>query len=93
VASRRDDPPSFTGSTAKSLAEFQSCFASVTDKGETPSFLPKANGGTYTYSLSGYVTWIVDIEDLGTRRQVTVHEIDSMWGKNTHTAKLVQRCL
>lgn len=93
VASRRDDPPSFTGSTTKSLAEFQTCFASATDNGQTPSYLPKANGGTYTFALREYVLWIVDIVDRGTDRQVTVHEIDSIWGKNTHTAKLVQQCL
>ncbi|MBB3940688.1 hypothetical protein GGR39_002345 [Novosphingobium fluoreni] len=93
VANRRDDPPSFTGLTTKSLAEFQTCFAAVTDKGQTPSYLPKANGGTYTFDLRGYVLWVVDIIDRGADRQVTVHEINSMWGKNTHTAKLVQQCL
>lgn len=93
MATRRDDPANLDVTTKKSFAEFQSCFADATARGDTPTFLPKANGGTYTMTVSGYVLWVVDVSDEGVDRRIVVHEISSMWGKGKHASKLVQTCL
>jgi hypothetical protein len=87
-----DDPPVFDRSTATTVAAFQGCFVPATAN-ENVSYLPRANGAQFksTAGPQNYVFWIVNIDDLGDQRRVTVHAINSGIG-NRITPK-VQGCL
>ena len=93
VAARRDDPPIFVGSTGRSLVEFQGCFARQLDRETQPTFMPRGNGGTYTQTVNHYVTWVVDIDDLGHERRATIYAVDSIAGPNQRIVRQVQACL
>lgn len=96
VASRREDPPIFVADTAMSLADFEGCFAEKTAKEEV-QHLPKRHGGTFSSGVTGalgrYVSWLVDITDVGATRRVSVYAPDSIWGRNRHILPSVQACL
>lgn len=92
---RREDPATFEQSTSKTLTEFSDCFVAATATAD-PQYLPRKNGATFSSGagLYGrYVSWVVDIDDLGARRRVSLHAVDSIWGKNKAMIAKVQSCL
>lgn len=99
VAARRDDPPTLVRQTQKSIADFRSCFLPQFDRSAYPVvYAPTAKGETYsqgaTAGVAGrYVTWVVDINDLGSAREVRLHAVDSMWGPNRGLMRQVEVCL
>lgn len=94
--SRRDDPPIFQQTTAAPLADIQGCIAETTAK-QNVQFMPRRNGGTFTAghtsAISRYVFWVIDVEDLGTERRVTVYAVDSIFGPDTKLIRQIQPCL
>ena len=55
--------------------------------------MPRGNGGTYTQTVNHYVTWVVDIDDLGHERRATIYAVDSIAGPNQRIVRQVQACL
>jgi len=94
LQSRRDDPPIFQQTTAISVQDFQGCFAEKTAKQDV-QYLPRRNGGTFSSGAGTqrYILWVVDVDDLGAERRVTVHAVDSIWGPNKKIIAEVQACM
>lgn len=79
VQSRRDKEPVFQQTTDKSVAAFQGCFAERTANLNGVQFLPRAKGGSFSNrgGPQAYVFWVVDIDDLGSERHVTLYAVNS----------------
>jgi hypothetical protein len=97
VADRRADPPIFQRTSTVSLQAFQGCFANRMANQDI-QYLPRGNGGTYTagFTASGmprYVTWLVDVDDLGSERRVTIYAVDSIRGPDKGIIADVEACL
>lgn len=94
VQSRRDDPPILQQTTAVSLQDFQGCFAERTAK-HNVQYLPRRNGGTFSMGAGPqrHIFWVVDVDDLGSERRVSVYAPDSIWGQNREIIPDVQACL
>jgi hypothetical protein len=77
VESRRDQPPVSERLTQVSLQQFQGCFAERTS-GQHVEYLPRTNGGSFSASAGpqNYVSWVVDVDDLGTARRVRVFAVN-----------------
>lgn len=96
VESRRQGPPLFEQSTNRSLADFEGCFSNAVANQNEVRFMPRANGGTYSALIGFYqnfVPWVVDVDDLGATRRVTVHAGGSIWGPDKKTVRQVQACI
>ena len=87
-----DRAPVFNQATAKPLTSIQGCITQATTS-ENVSYLPTEKGGMLksTAGPQNYVFWIVNIDDLGTERRVTVHAINS--GIGNRIVPKVQACL
>jgi len=92
VASRRDQAPDFTLSGGASLQQFQGCFAERTAKQQVV-YLPRASGGSFSSGAGPqrYVAWLVDVDDLGASRRVSIHAVNSMIARQV--AVDVRACL
>jgi hypothetical protein len=99
IADRREDPPDLAQTTDRTIAEFRACFLPQFDKSSYPvSYVPTATGESYSWGASAgvagrYVSWVVDIEDQGTKRKVTLHAIHSIGGPDRKIAAKVEACL
>lgn len=97
VQARREDPPTFAGSTSKTLPEFQGCFArQFASKEQQPSYLPSEHGGTYIMRIGLYqnsVAWVLDVDDDGQSRKAVLHAKNSIWGKPKELIAMVRDCL
>lgn len=93
VETRRADPATLETSTTRSLTEVQTCLSDGFDRMHLlPTYRPTAGGGTYTLSGQGYVQWVIDIYDADNRRQIMVHAVTSIWGKDKKLITMVQGC-
>lgn len=73
VSARRSEPPVIDRFAPRNLAAFQECFAaSVADVTPPPAYLPRGNGGTYTYTINSYVMWVIDVSTEGDGVRVRV---------------------
>lgn len=100
IQTRRDDPPIFTGTTQRSLAEFQACFTNAMARDQGLRYLPRGTGGTYSSDVvSGgivpnrYTLWVVDIDDAGSERRVAVYAAYAVPGPRRTLINQVQSCL
>lgn len=94
VQARLDDPPIFSRTTPTTVGSFQSCFVAATANLNV-NYLPRGNGGTFTSTAGpqNYVLWLVNIDDLGAERRVSVHAVDSIWGKDKRLPAIVESCI
>lgn len=99
VAARRDDPPTLVRQTSKSITEFRSCFLPQFDRSTYPvAYSPTASGETYSWGASQgiagrYVSWVVDIIDQGSAREVRLYALSSIRGPDKSVAAKVEGCL
>lgn len=83
ISSRRDEAPSLEQMTAKSLQDFQGCFAEKTANQDV-AYLPRQNGATFSAGAGPqhYVFWVVDVDDLGQQRRVSVYAVNGPTARN-----------
>ena len=82
----------FSQTTAASLAGLQGCITRATSN-ENVSFLPTATGGMFksTAGPQDYVFWLVNIDELGAERRVTVRAVNTRLGEKL--VSKIQGCL
>jgi hypothetical protein len=92
VQSRMGDAPIFSQTTAASLTGLQGCITQATGN-ENVSYLPTATGGMFksTAGPQDYVFWLLNIDDLGAKRRVTVRAVNSRLGEKL--VRKIQGCL
>lgn len=100
IETRREDPPIFTGSTQRSLTEFQQCFTNAMSSDGGLNYLPRGTGGTYSSSvISGglapnrYTVWVLDIDDAGSERRLSLYAVYAIPGPRRTLIEKVQRCI
>lgn len=93
VESRREQTPVFQQLTAASLSTFQGCFAEKTASQDV-SYLPKAGGGSFSAGAGPqhYVFWVVDVDDLGSQRRVSLYAVNAGTGRQM-ALPAIQACL
>lgn len=100
IETRRHDPPIFTGTTQRSLAEFQQCFTNVMSGDGDLNYLPRGTGGTYSSGVTGgafassrYTVWVLDIDDAGSERRLSLYSVYAIPGPRRTLIAKVQGCL
>jgi hypothetical protein len=74
VAGQTAKPPKFEATTARSTAQFQSCFSTVFERQHyRPVFTPKEGGGMFAYAINGTLVWTMNIIDDGAARRVLLY--------------------
>lgn len=94
---RRTSNAPIVRTTTKSLATFQSCFA-TRQEGRLiapPTYTPKENGGTFTNntSSSGLSLYVVDIIDTGNQREVRLYAKGGLYGSQKQVLAAIDQCL
>jgi hypothetical protein len=81
VENRREKLPVFERFTSKSLSDFQSCFTDQVS-GQHVEYLPRDRGSSFsaTSGPQNYVSWLVDVDDLGNQRRIRVYAVNSRLG-------------
>ena len=92
VQSRMDAAPMFSQMTVTSLASLQGCITQATGN-ENVSYLPTATGGMFksTAGPQDYVFWLLNIDELGAERRVTVRAVNTRLGEKL--VRKIQGCL
>lgn len=93
VESRRSGPPVAVMVAKRSLQDFQGCFAQKTANLQVV-YLPRANGGSFSAGAGPqrYISWVVDVDDLGPDRRVTVYALNSKVARGS-VLPAVEACL
>ena len=92
VQSRMDAEPMFTKTTATPAATIQGCVTRATAN-ENVNYLPTASGGMFksTAGPQEYVFWLLNIDDLGAERRVSVRAVNRGIGQKL--VEKIQSCL
>lgn len=89
----REKAPVLSQDTQKSVTEIAGCVTALTDWGQPPAFAPKPTGGTITV-FSQIPVLIIDIDDQGRFRHVTIRMFKTVWAKqNEHHLDDIRKCL
>lgn len=100
IETRREAPAIFTGSTDKSVQQFRSCFATRMRGKLSMRYRWRPNGGTLFADRAllplveyPYTRLVVDIDDIGSARRVTVHAGDTIVRGRPQLINEVEACL
>jgi hypothetical protein len=97
---RREAPAIFTGSTDKSVQQFRSCLGSRVRGKLWMRYRWRPDGGTFFTGRTllpfveyPYTRLVIDIDDIGSARRVTVHAGDTIVRGRPELVNDVEACL
>lgn len=94
---RRESNVPIVRTTEKTFVAFQSCFA-TRQEGRLltrPTYTPKEHGGTFTNNTTstGLSLYVVDIIDMGDRREVRLFAKSGIYGSQKQVLGVIDQCL